>query len=161
MGYSRRTSNYPERITLFGPTHIMSMTNLIAIDVETLKIDSVCYLKKEFIEWIHMNPWLVIIPNCQSGWFMSWLCMWSFDLRHQRHLVDRWSCFDYTLQIPSHGISKTSYIRYDMNSAKMIMWSRWDHPPSIFEEWDVIKLLAKIVEILEKEYPMISYTYQY
>ena len=19
---------------------------------------------------------------------MSWLCMWSFDLRHQRHLVD-------------------------------------------------------------------------
>ena len=40
---------------------------------------------------------MVIISKCKSGWFMSWLYMWSFDLRHQRHLVDGWSCFDYDI----------------------------------------------------------------
>ena len=102
-----------------------------------------------------------IIPNCQSGLFMSWLCIWSFDLRHQRHLVYGWSCFDYDLRIPSHGISKTSYIGYDMKSTKLIVWSRWDHPPSVFEdidskEWYAMKSLAKVVEILKKEFSMIS-----
>ena len=67
---------------------------------------------------------------------MSRLCTWPFDLRHQRHLVDGRLCFDYDLRIPSHGISKTSYIGYDMKSTKMIVWSRWDHPPSVYEEID-------------------------
>ena len=67
---------------------------------------------------------------------------------------------NYDLRIPSHEISKTSYIRYDMKSTKMIVWSRWDHSPSIFEEidseeWDAMKSLAKVVEILE-EFSMIS-----
>ena len=44
---------------------------------------------------------------------------------------------------------------------KMIVWSRWDHPRWAFEEidskeWDVMKSLAKVVEISEKEFPMIS-----
>ena len=56
MGYSRRTSNYPERIALSNPTHMMSMTDPIAIDVKTLKIDSGCSLEKEFNELIRMNP---------------------------------------------------------------------------------------------------------
>ena len=56
VGYSRRTLNYPERITLYNPTHMMSMANPIAIGVETLRIDSGCYLEKEFIELICMNP---------------------------------------------------------------------------------------------------------
>ena len=56
MGYSRRTSNYPERITLFNPTHMMSMVDPIAISVETLRIDSGCSLEKEFNELIRMNP---------------------------------------------------------------------------------------------------------
>ena len=48
-----------------------------------------------------------------------------------------------------------------MKSTKMIVWSRWDHPPSVFEEidskeWDAMKSLAKVVEISEKEFPMIS-----
>ena len=43
--------------------------------------------------------------------------------------MDGWLCYDYDLQIPSHGISKTSYIGYDMKSTKMIVQSRWDHPP--------------------------------
>ena len=60
MGYSRRTSNYPERITLSNPTHMMSMANFIAISVETLRIDSGCSLEKEFTELIHMNPWMVL-----------------------------------------------------------------------------------------------------
>ena len=56
MGHSRRTSNYPERIALSNPAHMMSMLDLIAIGVETLRIDSGCYLEKEFTELIHMNP---------------------------------------------------------------------------------------------------------
>ena len=55
MGYSRRTSNYPERITLSNSTHMMSMTDPIAINVETLRIDSGSSLEKEFIELIRMN----------------------------------------------------------------------------------------------------------
>ena len=56
MGYSRRTSNYPERISLSNPTHMMSMVDLITIGVETLRIDSGCFLEKEFTELIRMNP---------------------------------------------------------------------------------------------------------
>ena len=56
MGYSRRTSNYPKRIALSNPTHMISMSDPIAISVETLRIDSGCSLEKEFTELIRMNP---------------------------------------------------------------------------------------------------------
>ena len=55
MGYSIKTSNYLERITLSNPSHMMSMADPIAIGVETLRIDSGCSLEKEFTELIHMN----------------------------------------------------------------------------------------------------------
>ena len=55
MGYLR-TSNYLERIALSNPTNMMSVIGHIASSVETLRIDSVCSLEKEFIELIHMNP---------------------------------------------------------------------------------------------------------
>ena len=138
MGYWIRTSNYPERITLSNPTHMMSMTDIVAISVETLRIDIGCSLEKEFTELIRMSPWMMIISNCQSGWFMSWLCMWTFDLRYQRYLVDGWSCFDYDLRTPSHVISKMSFIGFNMKSTKMSVWSMWDHPPSVIEEIDSI-----------------------
>ena len=56
MGYLRRTSNYPERIRLSNPSHMMSMTDPIAIGVETRRIDSGFSLEKEFTELIRMNP---------------------------------------------------------------------------------------------------------
>ena len=56
LGYLRRTSNYPERISLSNPTHIIRMADPIAIDVETLRIDSGCSLEKEFTKLIRMNP---------------------------------------------------------------------------------------------------------
>ena len=56
MGYSRRTSNYSERIVLSNPSHMMSMAGPIAIGVETLMIDSGCSLEKEFTKLIRMNP---------------------------------------------------------------------------------------------------------
>ena len=56
MGYSRRTSNYLERITLSNPSHMMCMADPIAIGIETLRIDSECSLEKEFTELIRMNP---------------------------------------------------------------------------------------------------------
>ena len=55
MGYLRRTSNYPERITLFNPTHMMSMADPITLGVEIIRIDSGCSLEKEFTELICMN----------------------------------------------------------------------------------------------------------
>ena len=55
MRYSRRTSNYPDRIALSDPAHMMSMTDLLAIGVETLRLDSECFFKKDFIELIRMN----------------------------------------------------------------------------------------------------------
>ena len=56
MKNSRRTLNYPKRILLSNPTHMMSMADPIAIGVETLRIDSGCSLEKEFTELILMNP---------------------------------------------------------------------------------------------------------
>ena len=56
MGYSRSTLNYPEKITLSNSTHMMSMTDPIAIGVETLRIDSGCSLETEFTELICINP---------------------------------------------------------------------------------------------------------
>ena len=50
MGYSRRTSNYSKRITLFDLTHIMSMTDLVVISKETLRTDNGFSLDKEFIK---------------------------------------------------------------------------------------------------------------
>ena len=55
MGYSRRKSNYPERILLSDPTHMMSMLDLVAIGVKTPQIDSGCSLEKEFNELICIN----------------------------------------------------------------------------------------------------------
>ena len=56
MRYLGRTSNYPERITLSHLTHMMSMADPVAIGVEAPRIDNGCYLVKEFIELIRMNP---------------------------------------------------------------------------------------------------------
>ena len=56
MRYSRGTSNYPERITLSDPTHMMSMVDPLAIGMETLRIYSGCSLEKEFTQLIRMNP---------------------------------------------------------------------------------------------------------
>ena len=56
MGYSRGTLIYLERIALSNPTHMMSMVDLVAIDIETLMIDSGCSSEKEFTKLIRMNP---------------------------------------------------------------------------------------------------------
>ena len=72
MGYSRSTSNYPERIALSNPSHTMSMADPIAIGVETLRIDSGCSLEKEFTELIRMNPLMILyltvnqVDSCHS-----------------------------------------------------------------------------------------------
>ena len=60
MGYLRRTSNYLERITLSDLTHVMSMTDHVAIGVETPRLDSGCSLDKEFTK-------LICMVLCQAG----------------------------------------------------------------------------------------------
>ena len=50
------TSNHLERITLYDPTQMMSMSDHVSIDVETLRIDSGCSLEKEFTKLLCMNP---------------------------------------------------------------------------------------------------------
>ena len=56
MRYSRRSSNYPKKIALSDLTHMMSMAYLVAIGVDTPRIDSRCSLEKEFTNLIRMNP---------------------------------------------------------------------------------------------------------
>ena len=56
MGYSRSTLNYPERIAPSNLSHMMSMTDPIAIGLETLRIYSGSSLKEESTELIGMNP---------------------------------------------------------------------------------------------------------
>ena len=48
------------------------MTDLVAIGIETLKIDSVYFLEKEFTELICIN---LFILYCESGSFMSRMCV--------------------------------------------------------------------------------------
>ena len=45
-----------DKLTLTDPTHMMSMTHLVAIGVEALRIYSGCFLEKDFTELIRMNP---------------------------------------------------------------------------------------------------------
>ena len=59
MRYSRRL-NYSKRIVLPDLTHMISMTDLMAVGVETLRINIGCSLDKKFIELIHMNPRIVL-----------------------------------------------------------------------------------------------------
>ena len=55
MRYSIRISNYPIRIALSNLTRMMCVVDHLAICVEILKIDSGCFLDKEFNELIRMN----------------------------------------------------------------------------------------------------------
>ena len=63
MGYSRRTSGYPKRIVISNFTHMMSMTDLVAISLETLRIDNGYSLEKELTGLIRINLLIVFIPN--------------------------------------------------------------------------------------------------
>ena len=56
MRYLRRTLNYPERVSLYDLTHMMSTIDLETIGVEAPRIDNVCSLEKYLTELIHMNP---------------------------------------------------------------------------------------------------------
>ena len=47
---------YLESIAVSDPIHMMSMVDLVAINVETPMIDSGCSFEKEFNEFIHMDP---------------------------------------------------------------------------------------------------------
>ena len=73
--------------------------------------------------------------------------------------MDRWLYFDYNLWIPSDGISKMTYIEYDMQFlmglSTLHICGDW------LKKWDVIKALAKLVKISEKELSMISFIHQY
>ena len=56
MGYSKKTPYYSERIALNDPAHMISMTDLVTIEVETLMMYSVYPLEKDFTELIRMKP---------------------------------------------------------------------------------------------------------
>ena len=56
MGYLRGMSNYPKRISLSNLTRTMSIADLVAIGVETLRIGRGCSLEKEFTKLICMIP---------------------------------------------------------------------------------------------------------
>ena len=55
MGYSIRAYNYLKRIALCDSTLMMNMVNPIAINAETLRIDSRCSLDKDSYESFNGN----------------------------------------------------------------------------------------------------------
>ena len=55
MRYLIKILNYVERISFSDLTHMMIMIDLIAIGVESLKVNSRCYVEKELYELIYMN----------------------------------------------------------------------------------------------------------
>ena len=63
MRYSIRTFNYLKKIVLSNLTHMMSMVDLLANNVETLRIDIEYFWEKLFIELIYMNFFNGIILN--------------------------------------------------------------------------------------------------
>ena len=52
LEYSRIILNYLERIVLFDPIHMTSIIDLVAIIVETMRIDNGCFSEKEFCKLI-------------------------------------------------------------------------------------------------------------
>ena len=146
MGYSRRTSNYLERIALSNPTHMMSMSDPIAIGVETLRIDSGCSLEKEFTELICMNPWMVLYltinqfdscHGCACGpltwdikdilWMDDRVLIMTYESLAtgylKRHILDttwslqRWLCDQY-------GIIHPQYLRI-LTQRNEMRWNPW------------------------------------
>ena len=146
MGYSRRTSNYPERIVLSNPSHMMSMADPIAIGVETLRIDSECSLGKEFTELIRMNPWMVLYltvnqvdscHGCVCGpltwdtkdilWMDDRVLIMTYESLAmgylKRHIFDttwssrRWLC-------DQDGIIHPQYLRR-LNQRNEMRWNPW------------------------------------
>ena len=60
VGYLRRTLNYPERITLFNITHMMSVVDPEVICEEIPRIGSGCSLEKEFTKLILTNLLMIL-----------------------------------------------------------------------------------------------------
>ena len=116
MVYSRKTSNYLERITLSNPTQMMSIDDPVAISMEILRINSECSLKKEFSELIRMNPLMVIIPNCQS----CHNCVCGYFTWDTKGIL--WTDYHVLieLQFPSHGISKLHILDATWSSVRWL-----------------------------------------
>ena len=55
MRYSRRKLNYLEKIGVSDVALMMSVADHVAMNVETLKINSGCSLEKEFTKLARMN----------------------------------------------------------------------------------------------------------
>ena len=62
-GYSRRILNYPKRIVLSFSTHMKIMIYVVAIGLETPRINSMYFLEKEFTKLKHMNRIMVLYIN--------------------------------------------------------------------------------------------------
>ena len=148
VGYSKRTSNYLKRITRSDPTHLMSMTNPLAIGVETKMIDIGCSLGKEFTEFIYMNPWMYYVKlsikliHVIVVYLVLWLetpkiCYGWMD--------DRALTMTYEYGSPkchrSHEVFESDWVVKMGSSVLSILTYQ-------LKEWDAIKSLAKVLEIL-------------
>ena len=133
----------------------MSMADPISIGVETLRIDSWCSLEKEFIELIRMNPWMVLyltvnqVSSCH-GCVCGPL---TWDTKDILWMDDRVLIMTYeslvTGYLKRHEVHKDDCV-IKMGSSTLSIWRDW------LKEWDAMKSLAKVVEILKKEFSMIS-----
>ena len=106
----QRTSEYQERIVVFGMTYNINIDDLVAIDVTIPRVDSECSHIINTYE--SMNS---IIPNCQLLSFISQLYIWSLNLIYQIYLMgvnDRVLTMTYeslTTRSPKHHILDMTY----------------------------------------------------
>ena len=105
---------------------MMSVADLVAIGVETLRIDCEYSMEKEFTELIRMNSKLSIrLIHCMIMYVVLWLEALKYILWMDDHIL-----------IMTYESLAMGYLKNDILDTKMIVWSRWDHQPSVFEEID-------------------------
>ena len=107
-GYSRKNIKISRKNITMASNSCDEYDGLYGNDVQTTMIYRGCSLETKLIEWICCNPLMLLYKNKKQDDFTSLLCMWSLDLRHQRQLVEGWSCFDYEFGILGREISKSS-----------------------------------------------------
>ena len=103
----------------------MSMTDLVAIGIETLRIDIGCSFEKEFTELIRINPWMILyLTFNQVNSFYGCVCgPFNWDAKNilwmDDHVLDttwspwRWLCDQDGIICPRYLRRLTHGMRYD------------------------------------------------
>ena len=111
----KRTLNYQEKIALSNLNHMMSMTDLMDISLETPRIDSRCCLEKEFTKLICIrhDHSVRIVRMCAICAFCSLLRTEHFQIRTENRTHP---CAVRYVRICANFVSRTLIFSKEINS---------------------------------------------